>query len=576
LDVVKLIRKARLDDTAKAAETGELRENLDFISLNMITESKHQSNASEDASDIALKGSTGQGIVYSADPSRKRTRRGAIKRHVRKTGKPTSKYNCDGSVIKEWRSPSQETGTPWFDSTPSSLHIEYQLDREILSFYDWAKPQEFENVVRRDLVERLNIAFQSRYAGTEIHAFGSFASGIYLPTADIDLVLLSDNFRRTGVSSFGERKGKIYAISGFRESTNVAVPGSIECVTHARVPILKFVDRLTGLSVDMSFDNNSGLMANETFQTWKEQFPIMPVILLVVKQFLLIRGLNEVRTGGLGGFSVTCLVTSLLQHLPKGHMQLNPGSVLLEFFNFYGNKFQYNQAAICLDPPGYFSKKSFGTPDRLTIEDPNNTDNDISGGTRAIDLILRTFASAHTTLKNRMEHLALVRGPNKSILGPIIAANFEKYTEQHNQLRRKADSLGTECHHRRRQNFIMIAECIPLPCRCPPGRRLEALPLPPVQQAINNARPRSKGTRAEPEDVSDEYSSETKLVKPGKGQIGRQARRWRAARMKYLRPDLKNLPSSITVKQALWHGGYATNGEMKRDLSSRERSQAAV
>ena len=118
--------QSKTDDTAKAAETGELRENLDFISLNMITESKHQSNASEDASDIALKGSTGQGIVYSADPSRKRTRRGAIKRHVRKTGKPTSKYNCDGSVIKEWRSPSQETGTPWFDSTPSSLHIEYQ------------------------------------------------------------------------------------------------------------------------------------------------------------------------------------------------------------------------------------------------------------------------------------------------------------------------------------------------------------------------------------------------------------------------------------------------------------------
>ncbi|KAJ5275481.1 hypothetical protein N7497_006092 [Penicillium chrysogenum] len=149
----------------------------------------------------------------------------------------------------------------------------------------------------------------------------------------------------------------------------------------------------------------------------------MPVILSVVKQFLLIRGLNEVRTSGLGGFSVTCL------HLPKGHMQLNPSSILMEFFNFYGNKFQYNQAAIYLDPPGYFSKKLFGTPDRLTIKDPNNTNNDISGGIRAIDLILRTFASAYTTLKNRIEHLALVRGPNKSILGPIIAANFEKYTK---------------------------------------------------------------------------------------------------------------------------------------------------
>ncbi|KAF4772519.1 hypothetical protein HAV15_012262 [Penicillium sp. str.  len=555
LDVVKLIHKPRLDDKAKAAETDELRENLDFISLSMISESEHQSNAPENASDIALKGPTGQENVYSADPSRKRTQRGAIKRHVRKTGKPTSKYNCDGSVIKEWRPPSQETGTPWFESTPSSLHIEFQLDREILSFYDWAKPQEFGNVVRRDLVERLNIAFQSRYAGTEIHAFGSFGSGIYLPTADIDLVILSDNFRRTGVRSFGERKGKIYAISGFLESTNIAVPDSIECVTHARVPILKFVDRLTGLRVDMSFDNNSGLMANETFQTWKEQFPIMPVILSVVKQFLLIRGLNEVRTGGLGGFSVTCLVTSLLQHLPKGHMQLNPGSILMEYFNFYGNKFQYNQAAICLDPPGYFSKKSFGTADRLTIEDPNNTDNDISGGTRAIDLILRTFASAHTTLKNRMEHLALVRGPNKSILGPIIAANFEKYTEQHNQLRRRSAF------------------------RSPAAARRAAAYKPsatPLQQLINNARSRSKGTRAEPEDVSDEYSSETKLVKPRKGQIGRQARRWRAARIKRLRPEFKNLPSYLTVKQALWHGGYATNGEMKRDLSSRERRQAAA
>ncbi|KAJ6163769.1 hypothetical protein N7497_003748 [Penicillium chrysogenum] len=331
----------------------------------MNPESEHQSNAP----DKTAKGPTSEENVYSADPSRKRIRRGAIKRHIKKTRKPASKYNCDGSIIKEWRPPSQQTGTPWLESTPSSLQIEFhRLDREILSFYDWAKPQEFENIVRRDLVERLSTAFQTRYAGIEIHTFGSFASDAQ---ECVHLV---------------RGKGKINAISDFLESTNIAVPDSIECVAHARVPILKFVDRVTGLRVDLSFDNNSGLIANETFQTWKEQFPIMPAILLVVKQFLLIRGLNEVRTGGLGGFSVTCLVTSLLQHLPKGHMQLNAGSILMEFFNFYGNKFQYNQVAICLDPPGYFSKKSLGNPDRLTIEDPNNADNDISGGARAIRL----------------------------------------------------------------------------------------------------------------------------------------------------------------------------------------------
>ncbi|KAJ5275483.1 hypothetical protein N7505_004028, partial [Penicillium chrysogenum] len=59
LDVIKLIHKLRLNDKAKAAETDELRENLDFISLSMISELEHQSNAPENASDIALKGLIG-------------------------------------------------------------------------------------------------------------------------------------------------------------------------------------------------------------------------------------------------------------------------------------------------------------------------------------------------------------------------------------------------------------------------------------------------------------------------------------------------------------------------------------
>ena len=122
-EIVKLIRKARLDNAAKADETDELRENLDFVSLGMISESKPQSNAPEKTSGIAPKGPAGQGSMYSANPSRKRTRGGAIKRHCKKTGKAASKYDYDGSVINEWRSLSQELGTPGLESTPSSLHI---------------------------------------------------------------------------------------------------------------------------------------------------------------------------------------------------------------------------------------------------------------------------------------------------------------------------------------------------------------------------------------------------------------------------------------------------------------------
>jgi hypothetical protein len=72
-DIVKLIRKARLDNAAKADETDELKENLDFVSFGMISESEPQSNAPENTANIAPKGPAGQRSMYSANPSRKRT-----------------------------------------------------------------------------------------------------------------------------------------------------------------------------------------------------------------------------------------------------------------------------------------------------------------------------------------------------------------------------------------------------------------------------------------------------------------------------------------------------------------------
>ncbi|CAI7593835.1 unnamed protein product [Penicillium glandicola] len=578
VDVVKLIRKARLEIAAKTDETDAVKQNSDFISLGMADEPETtQSNAPENAP----KGPKAQELLDPAIASRKRTREDEIEGYSRKTGKPASRFNYDGSAIDQWKPLSQETGTPWFEGTPASLHVGTQLHNEILSFYNWAKPQEFEHIVRADLVNRLETAFKQRYHNVSIRAFGSFASGLYLPTADIDLVLLSHTFLRMGIRTFGERKGQIYAFSAFLKSTNLAVPNSIECIASARVPILKYVDKLTGLRVDLSFDNDSGLIANETFQKWKSEYPMMPILLAVIKQFLLIRGLNEVPTGGLGGFSITCLVTNILQHLPGGHKQQNLGAILLDFFNFYGKQFSYEKLAIRMDPPGYFNKGHyFGNPDRLTIEDPNNRDNDISGGTKEIGLIFRAFANAHTALKNRMEYLALVQGSNKSILEPIIAANFDEYIEQRFQLRQV---FMTE------ERFARYREPPPPPPGSPPSDRTfrppppptdgarSPPPAPPVRKPAKTPKSKLKGTKSEPEDISSDEAPgpEAKSAKARKGETRRQLCQERAARLKRLRPDLKNLPNTLSLRQARRHAGYETDEQMNADLDSREQKLLA-
>jgi non-canonical poly(A) RNA polymerase PAPD5/7 len=200
--------------------------------------------------------------------------------------------------------------------------------------------------------------FQRRHPGSQLRAFGSFASGLYLPIADMDLVLLSPHFMRDGSKVLCQSPKQIYSFARFIRESEIAERGSVEAIPHAKVPIIKFVDRFTGLKVDLSFDNSTGLVANETFQVWKSHYPALPVIVSVIKQFLLLRGLNEVPSGGLGGFSIICLVTSLLQHLPGADSEPNFGSILMDFLDLYGNNFNLNSTGIELNPPRYFIKVS--------------------------------------------------------------------------------------------------------------------------------------------------------------------------------------------------------------------------
>lgn len=140
------------------------------------------------------------------------------------------------------------------------------------------------------------------------------------------------------------------------KNQGLAEKDSVKLIPWAKVPIIKFVEVRSGLNVDLSFNNDTGLTAVETFHAWKVTHPIMPILVSIVKQFLMIRGLNDVATGGLGGFSIICLVTSFLQHLPTPSPTENIGRLLVEFFNLYGYMLDRDHVTIRMDPPGYIEK----------------------------------------------------------------------------------------------------------------------------------------------------------------------------------------------------------------------------
>ncbi|QPC69414.1 hypothetical protein HYE68_000166 [Fusarium pseudograminearum] len=494
-DMVKLIRKARLEDqTGKLAASTEAE---DFISFDFTEDEDEEASdeEEEEQKDAPPPPPRGPPPTIEQPPppppnapsgpradidkarapndeimearrlandglgSRKRTADDIIKPPDYGQLKKATTKPSKGSLLPSWQPKATEDPCPWdtVDHT-ATTSMGFRLHKEVMDFYDYVRPRDFEQRIRDNLVENLRKAMRRdgrNFASASVHPFGSFMSGLYLPTADMDLVVCSASFMRGGPPTYLAAKSWLYKFQKFLVAQQVAEQHSIEVIAHARIPLVKFVDKQTGLKVDVSFENLGGVNAIDTFLQWKEQYPAMPILVTVIKHFLLMRGLNEPVNGGIGGFSVICLVVSMLQLMPQVQSRsLVPehhlGEMLLEFFELYGYDFHHERNAISLTRPvGYVRKSTvhsltYKNYDRLSIIDPNNPANDISGGSANTPAILNRFKDAFNLLRDRMNDIA--RNPNKgNILEVILQGDYSSFRMQREYLRHVHEKLIGPC-----------------------------------------------------------------------------------------------------------------------------------
>lgn len=294
--------------------------------------------------------------------SRKRTYDDVLKLPAHAKLKPAPKQPVGGKIVPEWKAKPHENPCPWVCAPSAEFSLNTRFHMEVKDFYDHVKPRVYEERLRNKLIDDLNrlLSTKGRWQERKMYPFGSFMSGLYLPTGDMDLVYCSTTFVNGGPARLFPSNQQSH-LARLLQSERVAVNSRVDSIRKARVPLAKYVDQTTGLKVDISFENTGGLVAISTFKAWKEQYPAMPILVTVVKQFLLMRGLNEPVNGGIGGFSVICMVVSMLQLMPpvqSGDMvpEHHLGSLLMHFFDLYGNRFNYKTTALRLNPPGYVNK----------------------------------------------------------------------------------------------------------------------------------------------------------------------------------------------------------------------------
>jgi non-canonical poly(A) RNA polymerase PAPD5/7 len=86
-------------------------------------------------------------------------------------------------------------------------------------------------------------------------------------------------------------------------------------IGKARVPIIKFTSVQGGFKVDISVNMTNSIKVYPRVLQLFEQVgeETARALIMITKAFLNQRQMNEVHTGGLGSYSIICLVCSFLQ-----------------------------------------------------------------------------------------------------------------------------------------------------------------------------------------------------------------------------------------------------------------------
>jgi len=318
---------------------------------------------------------------------------------------------------------------PWEDNVRGYAEDVWGLHYEILDFYTFMTPNQYERQIRTIVIDRLKNTIIKYWPLVKFHVFGSVNTDLYLPSSDIDVVIFG---------KFKHPRQPLFSLSGILNKTQQY--HEVQVISHAKVPIIKLIDNQTNLSIDISFNMENGLQNSDLIKSYLKQYQQLKPLVIVLKMFLLQRGLNEPYSGGIGSYAILLMLVNFLQVYVKKFSpqnQSNLGFLLIEFFLHYGRKFNYYVLGISTrNGGGHFLKAArhwldFQRPYLLSIEDPQDPENDVGRSShRILPFVQRSFLTAY---------LRLVAQPSKhwspTLLSRIINPEDSRLTDRMTELK---------------------------------------------------------------------------------------------------------------------------------------------
>jgi len=237
------------------------------------------------------------------------------------------------------------------------------------------------------VLEKLEKTITTLWPDAQMHVYGSYLTGLSIPTSDIDVVITNvpkPSIKYGQVNHLQQLASKLDGekfVTGLQSLVSATIP-IIKLVTNPfsiESNELKTIDECDGpekgkfggdmavIKVDISFDlpegSHRGLRSSALVQYLCSRMAPLKKLVLVLKQLLLQRGLNDAYTGGLSSYCLTIMAAAVLQryHLHNLSLAQAPsnssiseytpelGSLLVSFFETYGTKFDPRRYGVFLD-----------------------------------------------------------------------------------------------------------------------------------------------------------------------------------------------------------------------------------
>lgn len=248
---------------------------------------------------------------------------------------------------------------------------------------------------QRVAVNRCRQVVQSLWPRAQVKAFGSFVSGLALPSSDVDLVICLPKVRKDAPA---EAPGVLEGRNAIKETWQQELarrlratvwvnPASIKIISHTAIPVIKMKmepratlaagataaaagtpvecadtgdsmgsegrDEDVYLDVSIEGGQHNGLLANRVIADLLRENPALRPLVLVLKHFMKERGLMESYSGGLSSYGLVLMVARYLQEQSPS---MDTGSLLLGFLDFYSNHFDPRSMGISTNHRCYFSR----------------------------------------------------------------------------------------------------------------------------------------------------------------------------------------------------------------------------